>query len=112
MTAYNPGDVILVPFPFAERAGGRKRPALVVSPHHHNEETSQILIAQITSRVSSAPRPGDSPIQDWKTANLPRPALVRARFATIDSSLVLRKLGALTETDLQTAQTNLRSVFP
>ena len=112
MTAYNPGDVILVPFPFNERAGGRKRPALVISSPQYNEDTGQVTIAQITSRTSSNPRPGDTPIQDWKAANLPRPAIVRARFATIDASLVLRQLGSLTETDFQSAQSNLKSVFP
>jgi hypothetical protein len=46
MTAYEPGDVILVPYPFGERAGGRKRPALVISSREHNEETGELVVAQ------------------------------------------------------------------
>jgi mRNA interferase MazF len=111
MTGYEPGDVVLVPYPFGERAGGKKRPALVVSSGEHNQETGELLIAQITGRVSAAPRIGDYHIQGWREANLPRPALVRARLATIETSQVLRKLGSLTAPEFQVAQIELQSVF-
>ena len=104
MTVYEPGDVVLVPYPFGERAGGRKRPALVISPTEFNETTSELIIAQITSRLSGDPRPGDYTIENWKDANLPRPAKVRCRLATLQSSLVLRRLGKLSEADLSNAQ--------
>ncbi len=111
MTAYDPGDVVLVPYPFGERAGGKKRPALVVSSEEHNQETGELVIAQITSRVSSSPRRGDYHIEGWREAHLPRPALVRARLATIEASLVLRKLGGLANSEFQSAQNSLRSIF-
>jgi mRNA interferase MazF len=111
MTDYEPGDVVLVPYPFGERAGGKQRPALVVSSDEHNRETGELLIAQITSRVSAAPRIGDYLIQGWREANLPRPALVRARLATIESRQVLRRLGRLPEPELRLAQADLQSVF-
>ncbi|SVE11466.1 uncharacterized protein METZ01_LOCUS464320, partial [marine metagenome] len=44
--------VILVPFPFGERISGQKRPAVVVSSTAHNQATSELLIAQITSNVT------------------------------------------------------------
>lgn len=104
MTGYNQGDVILVAYPFGERAGGRKRPALVISPSSYNRATGELVIAQVTSRVSASPRPGDFLIANWKEANLPRPALVRARLATLKSPLVLRRLGRLTDADFRGAQ--------
>ena len=107
MTAYKQGDVILVPYPFGERAGGKKRPALVVSSLAHNLATGEVVIAQITSRVSAPARPGDYHIEAWRNANLPRPALVRCRLATIKSALILRRLGELTDSDFQAARTAL-----
>ena len=104
MTGYKPGDVVLVPYPFGERAGGNKRPALVVSSAEYNEATNELLIAQITSRVSAAARAGDCLIEDWKQANLPRPALVRSRLATLKTCLVLRQLGELSSSDLKQIQ--------
>ena len=104
MTGFNRGDVVLVPYPFGERAGGKKRPALVISDSEYNQATGELVIAQITSRASAPARPGDYRIEAWKEANLPKPALVRGRLATLKTSLVLRRLGELTESDLQGAR--------
>ncbi len=103
MTGYKQGDVILVPYPFGERAGGRKRAALVLSSDEYNQATGDLVIAQITSRAPATARPGDYHIEEWKEANLPRPALVRSRLATLKNSLVLRRLGALSDSDFQAA---------
>ena len=111
MTAYEQGDVVLVPFPFGERAGGKRRPGLVVSSARHNEATSEVVIAQITSRVSSPARPGDYHIQFWREANLPRPALVRCRLTSLPGSLILRRLGQLDVSDLEGARRALSEVL-
>ncbi len=111
MTGYDRGDVILVPYPFGERAGGRKRPALVMSSREYNQATGELVIAQITGRASAPERPGDSNIEQWKEANLPGPAIVRSRLATLNISLVLRRLGTLTNEDFQRAWTALSAAL-
>ena len=111
MTAYDPGDVVLVPYPFGERSGGKKRPALVVSSSQYNQETGELVVAQITSRRSSPSRVGDYIIEAWSECNLPHPALVRARLATIETFQVLGKLGRLPAAELQAAQADLQSIF-
>ncbi|MEC9307917.1 MAG: type II toxin-antitoxin system PemK/MazF family toxin [Chloroflexota bacterium] len=108
MTDYKAGDVILVSFPFGERISGQKRPAVVVSSTAHNQATSELLIAQITSNVT-VERHGDFLIQQWKKANLLTPSVVRARLATIQDALVLRKLGELEPDDLTGLKTVLES---
>ncbi len=108
-TGFNPGDVILLSYPFGEGAGVRKRPALVISSSGFNQETGELVIAQITSRVSAPARPGDYAIAEWREAKLPRPALVRARLATLARSLVLRRLGSLSEADYQGALAALKA---
>ena len=107
MTAYNTGDVLLVPYPFDERAGSRKRPVVVISSEEFNEATNDLIVAQVTSRVSAPSRPGDITIVSWREANLPAPAMVRSRLATLETSSVLRRLGSLTEEDLNRAQSAL-----
>ena len=111
MTGYRPGDVILVPYPFGNGVGGRKRPALVVSCDTYNQGTGELVIAQMTSRMSTPPRQGDYRIEGWREAKLPRPALVRARLATVESSLVFRRLGALTEQEFQAAHAAVKSAL-
>ncbi len=111
MTGYRRGDVILVPYPFGYGVGGRKRPALVVSSDGYNQDTGELVIAQITSRMSAPPRQGDFRIEEWREAKLPRPALVRARLATVENSLVFRRMGSLVEQDFRGAQAAIRSAL-
>jgi len=40
---YEPWDVVVVPFPFTERAGTKRRPALVLSKKAFNENGHTIL---------------------------------------------------------------------
>ncbi len=108
-TDISPGDVILLSYPFGEGAGVRKRPALVISSSVFNRETGELVVAQITSRVSAPARAGDYAIAEWREAKLPRPALVRARLATLARSLVLRRLGSLSEADYQGALAALKA---
>ena len=111
MTAYESGDVVLVPYPFGERAGGRKRPAVVVSDAAYNEDTGELIVAQITGRIPDEERVGDCLIEHWKEANLLRPALVRARLATLKTELVLRRLGRLNDSDFRNVQSALMEAF-
>ena len=111
MTGYRPGDVVLVPYPFGYGAGGRKRPALVVSGEGYNQGTGELVIAQITSRISAPPRRGDYRIEEWREAKLPRPALVRARLATVEVTLVFRRLGSLAEQDFRGALAAMKSAL-
>ena len=59
MTDFKEGDVVLVSYPFGEGAGVRKRPALVISRNNFNQQTEELIVAQITSRISSPNREGD-----------------------------------------------------
>ena len=101
MTIYRRGDVVLVPFPFSEMAGAKRRPALVVSSDRYNSVGREVIIAQITSRIQALPRPGDHKIAEWRDAGLLAPSLVRARLATLSGSLIARKLGNMPEPDMR-----------
>jgi mRNA interferase MazF len=45
------GDVVLVPFPFTDQSGIKKRPAVVVSSNNYNVSRRDLLIMAITSQV-------------------------------------------------------------
>ena len=102
---FKEGDVVLVSYPFGEGAGVRKRPALVISRNNFNQQTEELIVAQITSRISSPNREGDYQIIDWREASLVKPAIVRLRVATLPTAMVLRRLGSLTEEDFRGAST-------
>ena len=103
-------DIILVPFPFTDLSTNKKRPALVISPNQYNKSW-EVVIAFITSNLSSKPRMGDYKIRAWQKAGLPKPSLIRMRFATIDKSIIIKKIGELTEIDIEFVQPKLIDFF-
>lgn len=93
----DPWDVVVVPFPFTEKAGAKRRPALVLSSRTFNE-TGHTILAMITTK-SHFPWPGDTPIADLAAAGLHAPCIVRLKLFTLDNSLFIRRSGFLSEED-------------
>lgn len=99
MTTYDKWDIILVPFPFTDLSTSKKRPALIISPDVYNQNSPDLIIAFITSRISAEKKYGDFLIKYWQDANLPKPSMIRMKFATINKSIIVKKLGCLTKKD-------------
>jgi len=99
ITTYKKWDIILVPFPFTDLTPTKKRPALIISPDEYNEKFD-IVIAFITSKLDLEYRSGDYKIQEWEKSNLPKPSMIRMKFATIDKPAILKKIGRLSEKDV------------
>ncbi len=90
-------DLVVVPFPFSEKPGAKRRPALVLSRKSFNTSGHTVLV-MITTQAHHA-WPGDIEIHDWKFAGLPLPCIVRLKAFTLDNRLVLRRIGALSGAD-------------
>jgi mRNA interferase MazF len=103
-------DVVVVPFPFVEKAGARKRPALALSARSFNEAGSTIL-AMITTR-GHRPWPGDTELTDYQAAGLRVPCLVRLKLFTLDNRLLAKKIGRLRAEDRARVLAELRRYFP
>ncbi|MBI5440414.1 MAG: type II toxin-antitoxin system PemK/MazF family toxin [Deltaproteobacteria bacterium] len=103
-------DVVVVPFPFTDKVGSKKRPALVLSVPAFNYAGHTVL-AMITSKGHS-PWPGDTTIRDLAAAGLRVPCLVRLKLFTLDNRLILSRLGTLGEADAESAQHALRTAVP
>ncbi|MFN7536104.1 MAG: type II toxin-antitoxin system PemK/MazF family toxin [Burkholderiales bacterium] len=61
------GDVVLVPFPFTDQSGIKKRPAVVVSSNNYNVSRRDLLIMAITSQVRQPLGFAEALILDWQT---------------------------------------------
>jgi mRNA interferase MazF len=97
-------DVVVVPFPFTDRASTIRRPALVLSEEApFGRETGQSLLAMITRAARSA-WPFDVPITDLEPAGLSQGGVIRMKLFTLDQSLVLRRLGMLSARDKTAVQ--------
>ncbi len=98
-TGYEFGDVVLVPFPFTDQSTTKRRPAVIVSSDAYPRARPDLIILAVTSQVRAAPTIGEAEIVRWKEAGLLKPSVLKPVLATIQRSLVLRKLGYLEEQD-------------
>lgn len=99
-----------LPFPFTDKVGAKRRPALALSGPAFNRARHSVL-AMITSKGHS-PWPGDTPIGDLAAAGLRVPCLVRLELFTLDNRLILSRLGTLAEADAESVQYALRAAVP
>jgi mRNA interferase MazF len=111
MTIYRFGDVVLVPFPFTDQSATKKRPAVVASSGAYHADHSNLILMALSSQVSNSPRAGEVTITDWKKAGLIGPSVVKAVLTTIDRTLVIRKLGALSNADCDAVKKALRLIL-
>ncbi len=102
---YSQGDVLLAFLVFSDGLSTKRRPVLVVTDFGDND----LLIVPITSH---APRVADARISEWRSAGLKLPSCVRTeKLATIQKSLVIRKLGALIPADLALFRASLELIL-
>ncbi|MGO8952752.1 MAG: type II toxin-antitoxin system PemK/MazF family toxin [Rhodomicrobium sp.] len=111
MTIYDPFDVVIVPFPFTDKAKQKPRPALVVSSRSFNAGHDHVILLMITTAARTQ-WPSDVLITDLSAAaRLTTASVVRFKCFTLEESLVTRKIGALSKQDQTAALAGLRQVF-
>ena len=96
------GDVVLVPFPFTDQSGAKKRPAVIVSSSNYNASRHDLIIMAITGQVRTPLGFGEAHIADWQAAGLIKPSVLKPVFTTIEQGLVVRIMGTLLAADLPT----------
>lgn len=108
---FNQFDIVVVPFPFTDTSGSKKRPALVLSDAvAFNTLLSRSVMAMITT-TTHAPWVLDIPITDLSSAGLRAASVVRMKLFTLDDALVLRQIGTLAQADQAAVKGALQQLF-
>ena len=107
MASYNRGDVVLIRYQISVEEEPQLRPALVVSSETYHQGQEQAVLLAITSNPR-APQPGDTVVQGWEEAGLLGPSLVTGVLLTVASESVERRLGMLSQEDMQAVESSLR----
>ena len=94
------GDVVLIPFPYTDQSGSKRRPALILSTDSYNIRREDIIVAPITGNLATG-QPDDTALTDWSSAGLLKPSVVKGILGTVQQTLVVRVLGKLSTADLR-----------
>jgi mRNA interferase MazF len=91
MEQFIKGDIVVIPFPFSDLSGSKRRPALVLSDLPGDD----VILCQITSKRGD---PVAIAINEhsFSTGSLPVSSFVRpSRIFTANKNIVIRKAGTL-----------------
>lgn len=91
---------MLVGFVFAEGAGRKLRPAVIVSASAYHRARQEVVVAAITSNVGRLLF-GDHLISDWKRAGLLFPSVATGIIRTVKRTVIERKLGTMPGPDME-----------
>jgi mRNA interferase MazF len=105
------GDIVLVPFPFTSQAASKRRPAVVVSSRSYNLERQDVVLMAVTSQMRPMPAFAEVWLSDWRSAGLLKPSAIKPILATLEQSMVVRRLGRLVADDDEALKRALREIL-
>ena len=106
MENFQPGEVVLVAFPFASTEESKRRPALVLI----DIGDADIVAARVTSQAVRAIF--DVQITHWQEAGLLLPSVTRIhKLATLEKRLIERRLGKLEAGDWAQVLARVRQLW-
>ncbi|GGM77712.1 mRNA interferase PemK [Dyadobacter beijingensis] len=108
MAKFVKGEVVVIPFPFSDLSGSKRRPALVVADLPGDD----LLLCQITSQSSRDIYAVPLLVTDFLSGSLPVNSFIRPiRLFTADKNIVIRKAGFVrAKTMKEVVQTILRVI--
>ena len=101
---YSKNDVILVSYPFSDLSVTKIRPAIIVNGKHPSQD---YFIVPLSSRTKNL-LPGEFILQDWQIAGLNVETSVKRGIFTIQESLIIKKIGVLSQGDMETLETTIK----
>jgi PemK-like, MazF-like toxin of type II toxin-antitoxin system len=104
MPSFSKPDVVLVRYPFSDLTGIKVRPAVVVHAPHTSQD---LIVVPLTSRIGGL-FVGEFVLADWRGAGLHVPTATKRGLFTVHPSLIVKRIGALNDVDIQQVEQSLR----
>lgn len=94
--SFKQGDIILVPFPFSDLSGAKKRPVLVISNDQYNKDHDDLITCGITSNIFDREYSVLIDDDNLSEGKLPLTSLIKVdKIFTLNRSIIRRKIGRL-----------------
>jgi mRNA interferase MazF len=108
MERFVKGDIVVIPFPFSDLSGSKRRPALVLA----DLQGDDIILCQITSQQTKDKYAIAIKDSDFKTGNLTVAGNVRPnRIFTADKDIIDRKVASLNDNAINTVIQKIISIL-
>ena len=108
MGSFTVGEVVLVPFPYADFSKFKKRPALVVGL----ADFDNLILCQITSKRDASTNAIVLNDDEFSQGSLSLKSYIRPdKLFTIEQHIIERKIGELNKSKTEVVRAHIRSIF-
>lgn len=109
---YKQGDILLIPIPFTDLTSSKKRPVLVLSNEDYNCKTEDIIVAAITSNITSKDYSIFITNSDLLEGNLKVDSCIRVdKIYTLAQNIVIKKFGEVNENVLNEVKNKINKLI-
>lgn len=115
--AYKQGTIVLVPFPFTDLTGRKRRPALIISPDWYNNNYSDVVLSAITSFIPEDSLKQDNIIckissEDMETGKMPLKSIVKiTKIFTCEKTIIEKSVAQLKKPKISEVLEKLKRFF-
>lgn len=109
---YRQREILLVPIPFSDLTSRKVRPVVVLSNDVYNRGGPDLLVAGITSNVSSRPYTVGLDTPQLEQGAIRHPSMVRAdKIFSIDQAIILKSIGIVRQTTFEQIRQQVRDLI-
>jgi mRNA interferase MazF len=111
-TPFDPGEIVLVPLPFTDLGGVRRRPVLVLSAAAYNRRSRDFVVCGITSNLGNRGYSVELDSPGLASGAIPAKSLIKAdKVFTLGQSLAVKRLSRVKPEILEKVKDQVRSVM-
>jgi len=108
MERFVKGDVIVMPFPYSDFSGAKKRPAIVIATLKGDD----VILSQITTVRRTDENLTNLSKKDFKTGHLNRDSFINmSQIFTADKSRINYKVGKVNNSKIKEIEQKLCEIF-
>lgn len=107
-----PGDLLLVPFPFSDQSGRKARPVIVISNNGLNKYSEDIIVIGVTSNISKDKYALSLTNNNLEEGKIHTSCCIKAEnLLKLDKELIIKKIGKINKETLKRAIKKLYLIF-
>jgi mRNA interferase MazF len=108
----NQKDIVLINIPFSNLKSSKKRPVLIISNDEYNKKQEDIIVAAITSNLTSKDYTVEFDNGNMARGTIPQKSCIRAdKIYTLDKKLIIKTFGSVSDDILNKTAEMLEKVI-
>jgi len=105
---YKQGDIILIPFPFTDLSGSKKRPAMILSKQKYNKVSDDFILCGITSNLKNRMFSILITKKDLEEGFIPKKSIIKTnKIFSLKQNLSIKKIGKVKKTVIDDVKNEL-----